>query len=646
MMEKSAARGSLVLCAMLLAVGCAQTKASAGPPKNQATPAADGDGPAFADVDGASDAPAGAEAKALKSEVTKVTVYSDRAQVTRKAVAEATTEPQLFAFKKLPGWVDDGSVRVSVSAGRIADVRVERSFLARTTDAGYRKAEEELKALTRQLAEVTDEIAILDAQKAQIDSIKAFSLEKIDKDTIIGNISVQSYGDVMTFISDALRETAKARRDALAKQETIAPKVSAAQRKLDDMKALLQLEETTVLVTLQASRAAKSELELTYMMPGATWEPMHELRASTTDSKTIEVTSFAIVTQTSGEDWGAAELYFSTQSTTESVRIPELEALTLGDTATASRMMSSRMSSFTRAQQAFAGQSALWNKVHQNAFAAESNFEQVYQSNMQYLQVVQSKTVQIFETLRNRGTTAQFKALAVNSVRGDGHPTRLRIGASTLEAKQKILAVPEQTLNAARTLDMTNSSGQALLPGKVALYQDGAFIGVTEIDFVAQDEKFSLFLSVADQLKLSRTLDRKQSSLVHKQVSKMQVAFIVTVENLSDQPTSLTLADRIPVSENREIRISNVKIAPSAGPDSQGILRWELVLKPKEKREFRIGYQVEYPSNLILDARRRRSMEQAMPSPSAADPYSAPRPAAPAKMYNMEDQLMDLEEAL
>jgi uncharacterized protein (TIGR02231 family) len=656
MMERNVAIRSLIFGISMLAFGCAQTKVTTAPPKNPKTAASDADGPEFADVLDASDAPPGAEAKELQSEVIKVTVYSDRAQVTRRATAEATTEPQLFAFRKLPGWVDDGSVRISASAGRIADVRVERSFLARTTDASYRKAEEELKALTRQMAEVTDEIAILDAQKAQIDSIKAFSLEKIDKDTVIGDISVQSYSDVMTFISDALRKTAKERRDAQAKQEALAPKVVAAQRKLDDMKALLQLEETTVLVTLQASRAAKSELELTYMMPGATWEPMHELRASTTDSKVVEVSSFAVVTQTSGEDWGDAELYFSTQSTTESVRIPELEALTLGDTTTASRTMTSRMSSFSRAQQAFAGQSALWNKVHSNAYAATAeaaNFEQVYQSNMQYLQVVQSKTVQIFETLRNRGTTAQFKAIAVNSVRGDGHQTRLRIGSSTLEAKQRILAVPEQTLNAARTLDMVNSSGQPLLPGKVALYQDGAFIGMTEIDFVAQDEKFSLFLSVADHLKLSRTLDRKQSSLVHRQVSKMTVTFVVTAENLSAEATSLTLADRIPVSENREIRVSGVKVTPAGSPDSQGILRWDLVLKPKEKREFRIGYQVEYPRELIIDAQRRRASRPAgnvdfddMASPYQAGEMAAPPMPAPAKSMNMEDQIMDLESQL
>jgi uncharacterized protein (TIGR02231 family) len=315
--------------------------------------------------------------------------------------------------------------------------------------------------------------------------------------------------------------------------------------------------------------------------------------------------------------------------------------------------MTSKMSSFSRAQAAFAGQSQLWNKVHQKSYANERmDFEQVYQSNLEYLQVVQSKTVQIFESLKNRGTTAHFKAKSAHSVRGDGHPTRLRIGRSVLKSKQQIVAVPEQSLNAARTLEMVNNTGQSFLPGKVALYQDGAFIGMTDIDFIAEGEKFSLYLSVADHLKLSRTLDRKQSSLVHKKRSRMKVSFIVTVENLSGKPAELALADRIPVSENREIKVSNVKINPNKSADSKGILHWDLKLKAKEKRQFRISYQVDYPRALIIDARRKRAARPArapMPSPAgatydfeAADPYDA----APASDYNIEDQLVDIEEML
>jgi uncharacterized protein (TIGR02231 family) len=579
-----------------------------------------------------------ATATTLSSAVTKVTVYSDRARVTREATATAETEPTVFAFRELPGWVDDGSVRVAASTGRIVDVRVVRDFLARATDASVLKAEADHQALTSRLAALQDELLVLDAQKLQIESIKAFSLEKITKDTTIGNVSVKSYEEVLGFITEALRKTAKARRAAQLALDKLNPEVQASLLNLNEKKSLLQLEETTVLVTLQGDGAAPSTLELTYMLPGATWEPMHEVRATTGDSKGVEVVSFASVTQTSGEDWGKAELSFSTQSSVQSVRIPELEALTLGDTHTATRILTSQVSSFARAQEAFAGQSTLWNKVHDKSTSRErASFEEVYKHNMEYLQVVQGKTVQIFESLEKRGTTAHFKANVAPSVRGDGHPVRMLIGRGTFESTQRIVAAPEQSLNAVSTLQMVNSTGQSLLPGKVALYQDGAFVGMTELDFIAEGEDFSVFLSVADHLKLSRKLDKKRSAIVRKKRTSMQLSFIVTVENLSSKATTLSLTDRIPVSENKDIKVDRIDINPATKPDSRGLLHWQVALAPKETRQYRISYQIEYPEELLVEPRRKR-----LEAPSAAPK----RRLDASDPYGIEDQIMDLEEQL
>jgi len=587
--------------------------------------------PAFADVPDTAGVVVGEKTTDLSSKITKVTVYSDRAMVTRQATTDVSTEAVVYAFRRLPGWVDDGTVRVGVSAGRIVDVRVERDFLAHATDATYVQAEDQLQAMTQKMGALDDELRILDAQKAQIEAIKAFSLEKVTQETTFGTANVTSYGQVVEFISDSLRKTAAARREVLVARTKLTPEVQAAERRLNEVRSLLKLEETTVLVTLVSSQPTPSTLDLSYMLPGVTWEPMHELRVSTTDDKSVEVTSFAVVTQTSGEDWANAELTFSTQSSEEAVRIPELEALTLGDTSTTSRVEMSRVSSFSRAQKAFEGQSQLWNKVHQKSNASIENFEEVFQSNYAELQVTQSKTVELFQSLQTRGTTAHFEANPTRTVRGDGHAVRVRIGKSTLASSQKIVAAPEESLNAARTLQMSNTSGQALLPGKVALFQDGAFLGMTEVGFIAEGESFALFLSVADHLKLSRVLDRKQSGLVRKKRNQMQLAFIVKVENLSDRETSLTLSDRIPVSENKDIKVDNIKIKPLVKADSKGLLSWALTLKPHEVRTFEISYQIEYPPTLVVET-RRKGFSPGSPSP------------ARGKDYRIEDQVRDYEE--
>lgn len=575
----------------------------------------------------------------VSSTIRKVTVYSDRALVSREATIKLALAPTVYVFKQLPGWVDEGSVRAATSSGRIVDVRVVRSYLARANERSFLEAEAANRELTSQLLALDDELKVLDAQAKQVEDIKAFSLSRLNDEVASGSppasshsgtsgsVGVGTYEAVVEFIGKKMREVAKGRRKAQALHAKLAPEVEASKRRLDELRSLTQLEETKVFVTVQAGGGAlpDGQLQLTYMLPGATWESAHELRAESGDPTAVEVTSYAVVSQASGEDWDRAELTFSTQSSTAAVRIPELEALTLGETRATSQTIETRSASFKRAEAAFKGQNRLWNKRVQSSDTSR-NFEESYQSNFESLQVTQSKTVQIFQSLQQRGTTAQFKAMSTTNVRADGRSVRVPIGHGNLKAKKAIVAAPEQSLNAAQTLDLLNDSGQSLLPGNVALYQAGAFLGVTNLDFVADGENFALFLSVADQLKLSRVLDKKRSALVRKQRTQMQLAFVVSVENLSNKAMTLNLADRIPVSEDRDVLVSGVKIGPDAKPDSKGILRWLLTLQPKEKRKFEIQYQIEYPPSLILEAKRNAAKpgpEPELPSPAALSPRRA-----------------------
>ena len=637
--RRAKAGPGLALAAYLaLAVGCSPSATTVGPAASAVSAAAvranAPQGPQASLV--ALDDP---NALPVTSTIRKVTVYSDRALVSREATIKVSAVPTVFVFKQLPGWVDEGSVRAASGAGRILDVRVTRSYLARANERSFLEAEAANRELTSQLFSLDDELKVLDAQAKQVEDIKAFSLDKLNKEVASGSpptaangaasgsVGVGTYEAVLDFIAKKMREVAKGRRKAQAQRERLAPEVEASKRRLDELRSLTQLEETKVFVTVQAGAGAETQgqLQLTYMLPGATWESAHELRAESGDPTAVEVTSYAVVSQASGEDWDRAELTFSTQSSSAAVRIPELEALTLGETRATTQTIETRSASFKRAEAAFKGQNRLWNKRVQSGDSSRS-FEESYQSNFESLQVTQSKTVQIFQSLQQRGTTSQFRAIGTTNVRADGRSVRVPIGHGHLKAKQAIVAAPEQSLNAAQTLDLLNDSGQSLLPGNVALYQAGAFLGMTNLDFVADGESFALFLSVADQLKLSRVLDKKRSALVRKQRTQMQLAFVVSVENLSNKAMTLNLADRIPVSEDRDVVISGVKISPEVKPDSKGILRFSLTLQPKEKRKLEIQYQIEYPPSLILEARRNAkspSPELDMPSPAALSPRRA-----------------------
>jgi len=354
--------------------------------------------------------------------------------------------------------------------------------------------------LLQRLQALDDELAILNSQKSHVESIRIFNTEKLSKDAVMHDIKVDTYGQVVDFVTDTLRKTATAKRNIAFEREQLAPEVEASAKNLEELARLTKLEETTVSVTMQSTAAGNANLVLTYATPGATWEPMHELRAQASDPDNVELSSFAVVTQTTGEDWTHAEMSFSTQSSSESEKIPELEMMALGKTQETSRSVTRQVTSFSSAQKKFEEQNMHWNKMNQASsqrITEMEQFEQSYTDNLAMLERTQSKTVAIFQGLQTRGTTAHFTSKDPAIVRSDGRSIRLRLGTSRIKAKRQIIAAPEESLNAAVTLELNNKTSQPLLPGNVARYQDGAFLGMTDVDFVAKDEDFSVFFSVA-----------------------------------------------------------------------------------------------------------------------------------------------------
>ncbi len=537
------------------------------------------------------------DTKIAASKITAVTVYADRARVTRTAVNVPLGGR--LAFTTLPGWIDEGSVRVSLapaSAGELLDVQIEKTFLARPDDAALRQAEAAVIELTDQLAALDDERAALDAQAKQTDAIRAFSLDKLPKDAAVREVKVEEYGGVVKFIGHSLLEISKASRELEKKRRELQPELAARQKKFNDLRQRAQLEQRSVVVTTTAQQAgATATVTLTYLLPGATWEPVHEVRTAA-DGRSVAVASFAVVTQTTGEDWEGAALTFSTQRPNTTERIPELEALLVGGGRSLTKVVNAGADSFDLAVANFEGNNGRWNTY---ANSAKLEVQQGWAENVKQQRVRQVKVVEAFQKVQQRGTTAQFAALGAPAVRTDGRLVRVPIGTEQLAATPRIVAAPELSLNAVQTADLVNTGHQPLLPGKVLLYAAGAFVGTTETEFVAPGEGFAMFLGVADRLKLTRTLDPKRSSLTWTGKRKRMLAsFVVSVENLADQPVTCQLADRIPVSETEEIRVIGVRLQPEVKPDVKGLLKWDVTLAAKEKKDFRVEYTLEYPPEM------------------------------------------------
>jgi uncharacterized protein (TIGR02231 family) len=144
----------------------------------------------------------------------------------------------------------------------------------------------------------------------------------------------------------------------------------------------------------------------------------------------------------------------------------------------------------------------------------------------------------------------------------------------------------------------------ALLPGKVATYRDGVFVGYGKIVVSARDETVRLGFGADDKIKIERTvLKRNEGSagLIVTTSKTDERSFKTAVRNGHDFPIKVAIEDQLPVSENEKIL---VEMLPSTTPptasnirDKRGVLEWAFEARPGEIKEINFAWRVRWPKD-------------------------------------------------
>ena len=184
-------------------------------------------------------------------------------------------------------------------------------------------------------------------------------------------------------------------------------------------------------------------------------------------------------------------------------------------------------------------------------------------------------------------------------------------GAKSLRVSSTIIA-PDLTVRAVPVLDPTafleasfrQAEDAPLLPGRVAIYRDGVFVGRGVMATAAKDEPVRLGFGADDKVKIERAvLKRNEGSagLIVTTSKTDERAFKTTVRNGHDFPIRIAIEDQLPVSENDEIQVEMLPstTAPTATNirDRRGVLEWAFEAKAGEVRDINFAWRIRWPKD-------------------------------------------------
>jgi uncharacterized protein (TIGR02231 family) len=199
------------------------------------------------------------------------------------------------------------------------------------------------------------------------------------------------------------------------------------------------------------------------------------------------------------------------------------------------------------------------------------------------------------------GFQAVFRIPGRVSVATNEGAKSFRISTATIAPDLLVRSAP--ALDAAAWLEGSFKQAEEapLLPGRVALYRDGIFVGRGQMALTPKDETVRLGFGVDDKIKVVRTMLRKnESSSGLISTTKIdEREFKITVRNGHDAPIRVTVEDQLPVSEIDEVKVETL---PSTTPPSErdtrnrrGVLAWSFTAAPGELKEIMLGWRVRWP---------------------------------------------------
>ncbi|MEO6876291.1 MAG: DUF4140 domain-containing protein, partial [Opitutaceae bacterium] len=139
----------------------------------------------------------------VDSAITAVTVYTDRAVVTRTGTIELPGGVTELTFVNLPQALNEHSLQVSgkgTAQALILDVASKQTYVDFTPNARVKDIEDQLRALQKQMRGLDDRNGVLQAQTLMLDNMAAALFAPPAKD--VPRPDLTQFTNSLTYLSD------------------------------------------------------------------------------------------------------------------------------------------------------------------------------------------------------------------------------------------------------------------------------------------------------------------------------------------------------------------------------------------------------------------------------------------------------------
>lgn len=517
--------------------------------------------------------PALADTIEAPATISAVTLFPQGAQVVRQVQIKGPSGTNEVLVPGLPKGTDISSLRVSgdgVSVGAVSLIDGRAPALAKVDSAPIKAARERLAQAREALANAKDQVATIEAKaqaaRDQITFLKGAGTQVSDPSQL--QAMAQVVGDQILAASEraiAAEADARRAREALDPQEKA---VKQAQAALDALENPAKDHDV-----LRAMVQGSGTLTITSFVDNAGWQPTYDLRLDRAAGK-LDMTRYVSVHQSSGEDWRDVDLTLSTARP--------------GAQSAPSEVYPRQVSSGPpRPVMPLAKSNA---RVADMAGAPAPMMEAAFTGTAQ---------------LQMQGETVTYHYPGAVDLRDGVDDLRLKLDDKVLPVDVIAEAAPLSDPQAYRVAEGKNTTGEILLPGPATLFVGGALVGQTQLPMIAAGDDLHLGFGAIEGLRLSRIepdTSEGDRGIISKSNERREVVQI-TVKNLTQTDWPMRVIDRVPYSEQDDLKVSTSftpKPETTDYEDKRGVVAWRFDLPAGAEKELRSETVLSWPADQVL----------------------------------------------
>ncbi len=530
------------------------------------------------------------------SRIARVTVYPDAALITRAARVEVDAGVQQVYFDDIVPEIDENSLTVSGEGSaevKLHGVFLRRDYMTEAADERIRALNKQIEAVAEQIAQENSKAQTVQHQKDFLRSLQMYSGQQLPKDLATKMPTVSELGDLLNFIADQHSRLDQQMDGINLKLRELHQQKEALENELGQLRHSETKMKRSIVVKVEGIKKGALDLHVSYLARGVTWSPLYDARAGVSDNK-VELTSYGVIKQTTGEDWTNVVLALSTAKPSISGQLPRVAPWILKPHQPRPVVAAQRQMAMAPAEMA---------GVQYEPYYLSTDYE-VDKA------VPQKAAEMAFSDVSFKGVSVSYQIPGSVTVKSDGTEHKLPVTSQALEAAFAYSAFPLASPYAYLGTRVRNAKDLQLLAGEVNIFLDGDYVGRSRVSNIGPGEEFDLSLGIDENVKVERKeVEKRVDDVLIAGIAspnrKTEFKYLISVENYKPKPIDMIIYEATPVSQNDRIKvkITDVSVEPKEKDwnSRKGIWRWEFKIDPKKKKEIIYSFFVEHPRDMVVE---------------------------------------------